>query len=400
LQEGHILSVLQVTPELNAGGVERTTIEMAEAISRAGGLALIASAGGRLEPDLEASGGKLIKIPAATKNPFAAIANVWRLMRIAKKHKVQVIHARSRAPAWSALIAARLSGVPFVTTFHGIYNARSPLKRFYNSVMARGDVVIANSEYTREHILEFYETKREQIVAIPRGVDLDVFDSAQVSAEEVVAQRAEWNVAPNDARCVVMAPARLTRWKGQLILIEAIAMIEKRRPGAMKVIVAGDAQGRVGYVEEINAAIEKAQLRDVVAVVGHLRHMNLAFAASDLAVFPVTEPEAFGRGAVEAQAMGVPVIATNLGGYTETVIEGETGFLAPPGAAQALAGAIERMLDLSPEQRAAMGRKGRDRVHQLYSKQALQTATMAVYQRVLREAAERRAGKPEGAPVL
>lgn len=373
---------------------------MAEAISRAGGLALVATAGGRLEPDLEAAGGKLIRLPADTKNPLTALANVWRLMRIAKKHKVQIIHARSRAPAWSALLAARLAGVRFVTTFHGIYNARSPLKRFYNSVMARGDVVIANSEYTREHILEFYETKREQIVAIPRGVDLDVFDRARVSAEEAAAQRAEWSVAPNDARCVVIAPARLTRWKGQLVLIEAIAMIERRRPGAMKVIVAGDAQGRTGYVEEINAAIEKAQLRDVVAVVGHLRHMNLAFAASDLAVFPVTEPEAFGRGAVEAQAMGVPVIATNLGGYTETVIEGETGFLAPPGAAQALAGAVERVLDLTPEQRAAMGRKGRDRVHQLYSKQALQTATMAVYQRVLREAAERPADKPEGAPVL
>ena len=395
-----MLSVLQVTPELNAGGVERTTIEMAEAISRAGGLALVATAGGRLEPDLEAAGGKLIKIPAATKNPLTALANVWRLMRIAKTHNVQIIHARSRAPAWSALIAARFSGVPFVTTFHGIYNARSALKRFYNSVMARGDVVIANSEYTREHVLEFYDATREQVVAIPRGVDLDVFDNARVSAQEAAAQRAEWNVAPNDARCIVMAPARLTRWKGQLVLIEAIAMIEKRRPGALKVIVAGDAQGRAGYVEEIKAAIEKAQLRDVVAVVGHLRHMNLAFAASDIAVFPVTEPEAFGRGAVEAQAMGVPVIASNLGGFTETVIEGETGFLAPPGAAQALAGAIERMLDLSPEQRAAMGRKGRDRVHQLYSKQALQTATMAVYQRVLREAAERLAGKPEGAPVL
>lgn len=400
LQEGHILSVLQVTPELNAGGVERTTIEMAEAISRAGGLALIASAGGRLEPDLEAAGGKLIKLPANTKNPLTALANVWRLMRIVKQYNVQVIHARSRAPAWSALIAARLAGVPFVTTFHGIYNARSPLKRFYNSVMARGDVVIANSEYTREHVLEFYDADRERIVAIPRGVDLEVFDSTCISAEDVASIRAQWGVAPNDARCVIIAPARLTRWKGQLVLIEAIALIERRRPGALKVIIAGDAQGRVGYKEEVNAAIEKSELRDVVAVVGHLRHMNAAFAASDIAVFPVTEPEAFGRGAVEAQAMGVPVIASNLGGFTETVIEGETGFLVPPGAALALAGAIERALDLSPEQRAAMGARGRDRVHQLYSKQALQTATMAVYQRVLREAAERRHGRPDGAPVL
>lgn len=395
-----MLSVLQVTPELNAGGVERTTLEIAEAISRAGGLALIASAGGRLEPDLEASGGNLIKLPANSKNPITVAANVWRLMRIIKKHKVEIVHARSRAPAWSALIAARLSGVPFVTTFHGIYNARSSLKRFYNSVMARGDVVIANSEYTREHILEFYDAEREHIVAIPRGVDLGVFNADAVSADEVAATRAGWNVAPNDARCVLIAPARLTRWKGQLVLIDAIAMIEKRRPGALKVILAGDAQGRAGYVEEMNAAIEKSELRDVVAVVGHLRHMNLAFAASDLAVFPVTEPEAFGRGAVEAQAMGVPVIATNLGGYTETVVEGETGFLVPPGAAHALAGAIERMLDLGAEQRAAMGRKGRDRVRQLYSKEALQTATMAVYQRVLRDAAARRTAKPESSPVL
>lgn len=373
---------------------------MAEAISRAGGLALIASAGGRLEPDLEAAGGRLIKIPADSKNPLTALANVWRLMRIAKRYNVNVIHARSRAPAWSALIAARLARIPFVTTFHGIYNARSPLKRFYNSVMARGDVVIANSEYTREHVLEFYDGERERTVAIPRGVDLAVFDTAAVSAEDAVAVRAQWKVAPNDARCVVIAPARLTRWKGQLVLIEAIALLQKRRPGAVKVIIAGDAQGRVGYQEEVKAAIEKSELHDVVAVVGHLRHMNAAFAASDIAVFPVTEPEAFGRGAVEAQAMGVPVIASNLGGFTETVIEGETGLLVPPGAAAALAAAIERMLDLGSENRAEMGRKGRERVHQLYSKQALQTATMAVYQRVLREAAEKRQGRPGGAPVL
>ncbi len=374
---------------------------MAEAISRAGGLALVASAGGRLEPDLEAAGGNLIKLPVHTKNPFVAIANAYRLARIIKKHKVALVHARSRAPAWSAYIAARLTGVPFVTTFHGIYNARSPLKRFYNSVMARGDIVIANSEYTREHILEFYDAaQRERIVAIPRGVDLDVFDPEIVSADDVAALRAEWNVAPADARCVIMAPARLTRWKGQLVLIDAIAMIEQRRPGALKLILAGDAQGRTNYVADMNAAIARAQLQDVVAVVGHLRHMPVAFAASDFAVFPVIEPEAFGRGAVEAQAMGVPVIASNLGGFTETVIEGETGFLAPPGAAQALAGAIERMIDLGREGRARMGAAGRERVRRLYAKSALQSATMAAYQRLLQEAAERRTARTEGRPVL
>ncbi|MGD9814846.1 MAG: glycosyltransferase family 4 protein [Hyphomonadaceae bacterium] len=401
MQQGHRLTVLQVTPELNAGGVERTTVEMAEAISRAGGLALIASAGGRLEPDLEAAGGELIKLPTHTKNPFVAIANAFRLASIAKKRGVQIIHARSRAPAWSALWAARMAGVPFVTTFHGIYNARSPLKRFYNSIMARGDLVIANSHYTGEHILEHYrQAERDRIVVIPRGVDIDVFDRERVRDEDIAAMRTAWRIAPDDARCVMIAPARLTRWKGQLVLVEALKLIETRRPGAIKVILAGDPQSRLGYVQEINAAIDAAGLREVVAIVGHVGQMPVAFAASDVAVFPVIEPEAFGRGAVEAQAMGVPVIATNLGGYTETVLEGETGYLVPPAAIQALAGAMERMIDLGRQARAEMGRRGRDRVRALYSKTALQTATLAVYERLLREAEERKTAASRPGAVL
>ena len=395
LQEGHMLSVLQVTPELNAGGVERTTLEMAEAISRAGGLALVASAGGRLVPDLEAAGGELIKLPVQTKNPLQAVANAFALASIVRKRGVQCVHARSRAPAWSALAAAKMAGVPFVTTFHGIYNARSPLKRFYNSIMARGDTVIANSEYTREHILSHYDVEPERVVAIPRGVDLGVFNYDVVKSDDIAAVRALWGLASDDARCVLIAPARMTRWKGQLVLIEAIAQIEKRRPGGLKVILAGDPQGRRGYMEEIEAAIDRGGLREVVAVVGHVSQMPVAFAASDMAVFPVTEPEAFGRGAVEAQAMGVPVIASNLGGYTETVVEGETGLLVPPGAATPLANAIEHMIDLGSQARKAMGRRGRDRVRSLYSKQALQTATLAVYERLLRKAQQRKSTRSE-----
>jgi glycosyltransferase involved in cell wall biosynthesis len=387
-----MLSVLQVTPELNAGGVERTTIEMAEAISRAGGLALVASAGGRLEPDLEAAGGELIRLPVHSKNPITVVANAFRLADIAKARGVTVIHARSRAPAWSALLAARLSGVAFVTTYHGVYNARSPLKRFYNSVMARGDAVIANSEYTREHILRHHDVAPERIVTIPRGADLELFDADAVSRDDVAAVRAQWRLASDDARCVILAPARLTRWKGQLVLVEALRMIEERRPGALKAIIAGDAQGRTSYEEEIVTAIEAASLQDVVVLAGHIRQMPMAFAASDVAVFPVTEPEAFGRAAVEAQAMGIPVIASNLGGYTETVVEGETGFLVPPGNASALAGAIERIIDIGPESRARMGRQGRDRVRQLYSKAALQSATLALYQRLLNQTLSSRTG--------
>ncbi|MBX9747276.1 MAG: glycosyltransferase family 4 protein [Hyphomonadaceae bacterium] len=373
---------------------------MAEAISRAGGLALIASAGGRLEPDLETAGGELIKLPVQTKNPITALANTWALYRLAKQRKVDVIHARSRAPAWSAMGAARLAGVPFVTTFHGIYNAHSAPKRFYNSVMARGDVVIANSEYTREHILANYDVKADRVVVIPRGVDVDVFDEARVDFDEVAALRSKWNIAANDSRTILFAPARLTRWKGQLVLIDAIAIIEKRRQGAVKLVFAGDAQGRNAYVDEMTAAIERHGLRETVALAGHLRQMPEAFAASDIAVFPVIEPEAFGRGAVEAQAMGVPVVASDLGGFTETVRDGETGFLVPPGNAAALAAAIERMIDLGAEKRAEMGAKGMARVRAQYSKSALQSATLAVYQRVLREAADKRTVRQPAKPVL
>jgi glycosyltransferase involved in cell wall biosynthesis len=400
LQEGHILSVLQVTPELNAGGVERTTLEIAQAISRAGGLALIASAGGRLEPDLKATGGELVKIPAQSKNPLTVLANAWRIARIVKKRRVDVVHARSRAPAWSAWMGARLAGVPFVTTFHGIYNARSPLKRFYNAIMAKGDVVIANSEFTREHILSHYVVDPERVIAIPRGADLNIFDSAKISQADVDAMRAAWRVARDDSRCVVIAPARLTRWKGQLVLIEAVKLIEQRRPGTLKVIIAGDAQGRVSYVQEMQAAIDGAGLREVVALVGHVDTMPAAFAASDIAVFPVTEAEAFGRGAVEAQAMGVPVIASNLGGFTETVVDGETGLLIPPGVALALAAALQRMVDMREDERREMGARARMRARQLYATSTLQSATLAVYRRLLDGAASKSSARGRGEAVL
>jgi glycosyltransferase involved in cell wall biosynthesis len=331
----------------------------------------------------------MVRLPVNSKNPLTAVANAFRLAQLVRRRRVQIVHARSRAPAWSALMAARMTGRPFVTTFHGVYNARSPLKRFYNSIMARGDVVIANSQYTSEHILESYDIAPERIVVIPRGVDLEVFDREKVSPAEIAETRASWGLAPDDARCVVIAPARLTRWKGQLVLIEAARLIEARRPGALKVILAGDPQGRAGYLADIHKAIEGAQLQEVVAVAGHVGQMPAAFAASDIAVFPVTDPEAFGRGAVEAQAMGIPVIASQLGGYTETVVEGETGLLVPPGAATALAGAIERLIDAGPQERTAMGRRAAARARALYSKSALQKATLAIYRELLSESVDK-----------
>ena len=382
LHEGHMLAVLQVTPELESGGVERTTIEMAEAITRAGGLALVASAGGRLERELEAAGGELVRIPAASKNPITMILNALALARIGRERGVSLIHARSRAPAWSAYWAAKRLGVPFVTTYHGIYNARTGLKRSYNGVMAKGDIVIANSNYTRAHVLNEYHLPPERVVAIPRGVDLAAFDPAVIDPAKVAALKAGWGIAQGDFTLIL--PARLTRWKGQKLLVEAATLIAKSHPEyKLRYVFAGDAQGREDYVSELILAIEVAGLKDRCAIAGHVRNMPAAFAACDAAVFPSLDPEAFGRGAIEAAAMGLPVLAAGHGGLAETVIDGETGLLFEPGKPNALAAAIAKLIELGQAERASLGAAGRNRARSLYSTAALQASTLQVYDKVL-----------------
>jgi glycosyltransferase involved in cell wall biosynthesis len=383
VQERQPLSVLQVTPALDAGGVERTTIEIAEALTRAGGRAIVASRGGRLEAELKAAGGQLVTMPLESKNPVTMLANIGRLEHLARTENAQIIHARSRAPAWSALFAARRLGLPFVTTYHGVYNGKSGLKRFYNSVMARGDVVIANSDYTRAHVLKTHRVAPDRVVSIPRGVDLARFDPAAVDPSRVSAMRALWGIRPDDKRPIVLVPARLTRWKGQMVLIEAAAIIEKAQPGAALYVLAGDSQGRQEYVSDLHGRAGRLGLESCVRIVGHLVDMPAALAAAEIAVFPVIEAEAFGRAAVEAQAMGLPVVASAMGGFTETIVDGESGHLVTPNDPGKLAAAVQRLLALAPADRQAMGAKGAARVRARYSVDALQVATLGVYERVL-----------------
>lgn len=378
-----MLAVLQVTPALDAGGVERTTVEIAEAISRAGGLALVASRGGRMEPELAAAGGELALMPVDTKNPFVIWMNARRLAKLAKARGVRLIHARSRAPAWSALWAARKLRIPFVTTYHGVYNAKSGLKRFYNSVMARGDLIIANSEYTRAHVIAEHGANPDVVIAIPRGADFARFDPAKISAGRIEAVRALFGLSPDDRRLMVLLPARLTRWKGQVVLIEAAARVLKERPGAAVFVLAGDAQGRESYAMELADLARARGIAEAVRAPGHVQDMAAALATADIAVFPSTDPEAFGRGAVEAQAMGVPVVVAAHGGLKETVLDGVTGVHVPPAEPEALAKALITMIDAGPQARKAMGAKGRERALAHYSVDALKQATLGVYSRLL-----------------
>jgi glycosyltransferase involved in cell wall biosynthesis len=371
-------TILQVVPALNSGGVERTTIEVAEALTRAGDKALVASHGGRLAPELEEAGGELVELPVHSKNPAVILANAGKIAALAQEREVALIHARSRAPAWSALMAARRLKLPFVTTYHGIYPAKTPWKRAYNAVMAKGDIVIANSNFTRDHVIAEHKLDPDKVVAIPRGVDLARFDPAAIEPARVAKLKDEWRIAEG---LVVLLPARIAHWKGQTLAIEATAQVLKRRPRSLTLVLAGD--GRRGAVLELKALAKARRIAEHVRVVGHVADMPAAFMAADLVLLPSLEPEAFGRSAAEAQAMGVPVIVANHGGFTETVVHGETGLHAAPRDVDAFAAAIETLMDLGPDGRARMGEQAKKRARELYALSALQTATLRVYDRLL-----------------
>jgi glycosyltransferase involved in cell wall biosynthesis len=375
-------AILQVIPALDTGGAERTAIDIAQALSRDGFLPLVASEGGRLEPLLDAAGGELIRIQAAAKAPHILMANAVRLAKIVRARNVKIVHARSRAPAWSALLAARRVGVPFVTTYHGIYNAANPLKRFYNSVMVRADAVIANSQWTAAHILAEHRIDRAKLFVIPRGVDLAQFDPAGIAPDRVAALRAEWGADAQDI--VVLLPGRLTRWKGQLVLIAALAQLARDgRIGTARVVLLGDAQGRAAYEAELRNAVSAAGLADRVVLAAHMNDMPLAYLAADIVVSASTDPEAFGRVAAEAGAMARPVIASDHGGARETVLPGMTGMLTTPGDAVELANAISHFVEMDAEARAAMGARGRAHVVDSFSLDRMCADTIALYRKLI-----------------
>jgi glycosyltransferase involved in cell wall biosynthesis len=382
--------LLQITPRLDTGGVEQTTLDVAQAVVRAGGRALVASHGGRLAPDLKARGGELVRLPMDSKNPLTVWRNGDRLARLIKREGVSLVHARSRMPAWSALRAVHRTGVPFVTTYHGVYSARSRWKRSYNAVMASGDVVIANSAYTRHHVITEHQINPLEVVTIPRGVDLARFTPDLVSDARIAELRRAWGLAADDPRVVVLLAGRLTRWKGQALLIEAAKRLKARGVENFILILAGDDQGRSAYRTELESAIAEAGLADRVRLVGHCHDMPTAYLVCDLAAAPSLKPEAFGRTAVEPQTMGRPVLAADHGATGETVVPGETGWLVKPGDPEAWAAALAEATSLTPEQRRAMGAAGARRTRALYSLQAMTDATLDVYAGLLMSGAGRR----------
>ena len=374
-------TVLQVLPALVQGGVERTTVDIAGAVAKAGGRALVVSAGGPMVHEIARARAEHITLPVDSKNPFVIYANIARLVKIIVDNDVDVVHVRSRAPAWSAWAAAKRTGVSFVTTFHGTYSLGGRLKRRYNAIMIRGQRVIANSTFIAGHIRKNYGVEAAKLKIIHRGVDLERFDAQKVLAQRVIGLADEWRLG--DGLPVVMLPGRLTRWKGQTVFIKAIANLVGRGRTDIRCLLVGSDQGRRNYRKELDKLIAENGLNEIVRIVENCNDMPAAYMLTDVVVSASTDPEAFGRVVPEAQALGRPVIATDHGGARETVIPGETGWLVPPGDVEALAGAIEHVLGLDEKARKELAEKAVVNVRQHFSRAAMCAKTLEVYDDVI-----------------
>jgi glycosyltransferase involved in cell wall biosynthesis len=375
---GKKLVVLQVLPALETGGVERGTVEMVQAIVAAGGTALVASAGGRMVAEVERAGGRHVGLKLLTKDPLNIWLNAGPLARLIRHEGVSLVHARSRAPAWSAWLASRRTGVPFVTTWHGVYGEEFPGKHSYNQVMARGDRVIAISHFVADKIATRYRVNPAHLRVIYRGVDAAVFDPARAVGDRVHKRAQLWRLPPGAP--VVMLPARLTRWKGAELLLDALALLPAKDVYA--VLVGGD-QGRHRYAASLVARADRLGLGGRVRFAGHCDDMPAALMLADVVVSASLKPEPFGRAVIEAQAMGRPVVVSDHGGAAETVQPGLTGWRVTPGDAAALAEALHDALSLDAAARAALAERARDSVLTYFTTASMQQATLAVYRELL-----------------
>jgi glycosyltransferase involved in cell wall biosynthesis len=370
---------MQVVPALEMGGVERGTVEIAQALAKAGWGALVVSAGGPMIHELDRAGAKHIVLPVDSKNPLVMVRMIKRLADLIDEHGVSLVHARSRAPAWVAQAAAKRRRRPFVTTYHGTYDVGTPFKYWYGKVMTHGVRVIAISNFIAEHVKKVYRgIDPGRIVVIPRGVDIQRFDPERVAAHRMIELSTHWRLT--DGMPVVMLPGRLTRWKGQLVLLDAIARLGRKD---VQCVLVGSDQGRHHYRRELEAAIRDKGLAGSVRIVDDCKDMPAAYMLADVVVSASTDPEAFGRIAAEAQAMGRPVIATDHGGSRETVERDKTGWLVPPDDSAALAAAILDALALTAAERNVLARLGRDRIVHNFTVERMQAATLDLYRAIL-----------------
>lgn len=374
--------ILQVLPALNAGGVEQGVIDLNAAIVRAGGRSIVVSSGGARAHEIARGGGTHMALPVHSKNPLVIAANISRLRKIIRDFNVDIVHACSRAPAWSAGRAVTATGAKYVTSCHAAHSISGALKRFYNSSIARGDLVIAVSHFLADYLERNYGTDPALIRVVHRGVALEKFHPNSVSPERLVNLSRAFRIPEGAA--VVMLPGRLSRIKGHMFLLDAIALLQRRDVFCLFV---GSDHGNGGYRKELESYIESKGLGAQARIVTDCNDMPAAYMISTVVVAPSLVPEGFGRIAVEAQAMGRPVIATDHGGAKETIVRDETGWLVKPGDVNDLARALDEAMALDARGRALLGTQAMAHVAAHFTNEQMCRGTLDVYAELLDAAA-------------
>lgn len=374
------ISVLQIIPNLGAGGAEQSCIDIVAGLKARGDRAIVVTSDGHRVGEVDVLGGERYERNVASKNPAVIVNNALWLAQFIRSQRVDIIHARSRAPAWSAWLASRITGCRFVTTFHAAYQFSNPFKQAYNSVMAKADHVIAVSQELAQHVADHYGVAHNRLTVIYRGIDVDRFNPAVIDPAKQVAMRQQWQ-ASEDER-IILFPARLSPIKGHKLIIDALSPITAALD-KVKLVIIGDDQGRSSYLRELETMIVAKGLQDKVKLVPHCADMPTAYSLATLVVVPSLVPEGFGRVPVEAMAMGVPVIASNLGAIKETVLDGETGWLLPVDDPEPWSKQILQALDLPDAQRRDMATKGMKRTRTLFNHKHMIAETLAVYDALL-----------------
>ena len=378
------LKVLQVIPKLGYGGAETGCYDIAHYLPENNCGSFIITSGGELIKFIDKKKVKLIKLPVHSKNPILILINALLISSIILFYKINIVHARSRAPAWSCLIACKLTGRKFVTTFHGTYNFKSKLKKFYNSVMVRSDLIIAGSNFIFSHINENYSkylSLKKKLLVIFRGINVDYFDPETKLESDEKKLLKVWDI--NKDKKIILLPGRLTSWKGQELFIEAINLLNiELGYESFYGIILGSDQGRDLYKKKLTRLSEQYRMSNQVRFIDHCNDMALAYKVSDIVVSASIEPEAFGRVSVEAQSMQKVIIASNIGGSNETVVDGKTGFLFQSGDAQSLSKTILKVLNMNDASLKLIGSEGRKNIIQKFNVEKMCFSTYSEYKKI------------------
>ncbi len=370
--------ILQVLPALMSGGVEREVLDTAEALVKAGYRSFVASSGGRLVSQLYQQGSRHFALPLESKNPFIILANIAKLKSIVELNDIDIIHAQSRAPAWSAYYAAKLAKCHFVTTIHGAHSTKGHFKKHYNSVMTRGEVVIAVSEFIAEYAKTHYNFDHQKLEVIHCGTNTQKFNYNNVDDKRMI-ELARCLRIPTD-KAIIMLPGRLSRNKGHLFLLEAIKRLP---PKSITCLFVGEDSGHLNYREELQNKISEYNLEDSVIITSNVTDMSAIYGLSDIVACVSTKPEAFGLVSIEAQAMGRMVIASNMGGIRETIIPGKTGWLIEPNNVDQLVETIQIILNMDLSTRLAYAKAARLNVEKNFSLETMGKKIINVYDKVL-----------------